>query len=389
MIQQYLNAQLISTSEDTNIDKLQNSSVQIAGLLKEKKAKILKYTLASLDPFIDADNPEITEAKGVIIENWRTFVTSSSDTALTIIRSVILEALSQISVEDQYAEIIWFSGRDVIRYFKLGREKDILVNFLLQLGNRIQKEATREWSFGPDRKLKVPEIENALISKAELEVQFKAASLHKDWGGENTSTTATNDKNWSTLFSTRVSKGIQDVFNKAFRKQALSFKTSQETFLYDSLLIQMRTHLLWWKEANYSDLLNNSYATVAESILPIVLAKDISNFIPYTYPVSVDYFLKEVHNKLSSQGNSKKTILEIITAVKQNASSIIEYVNDDVDYSSRISLLVFIIGLIKGDVEISDFKKLVGIDETANLTLAELTVWLFHDVTVSKLINKN
>ncbi len=386
MIQEYLNAQFIATTEDSNFDKLQASSEQVFTLLNDDKLKISTYTLTALDPSIGADDPVIKEVQGTIIENWRTFIANSKDTALTIIRAVILEALSKLSADDDIAHIIWFAGRNVLKHYKLGREQEILSTFILGIGNKIQQNVVESWSFSPEQYIEIPEIESAIVSKADLEVQLKAAVLPKDMGGENTSNAAIADAVWGTFFSVRASKGIQDVLNKSFRKQAAEFKKNQQTFYYNANLMQMRTQLLWWKEAGYSTTIDDSYRTLKDGALPLILAQDYSDFVPTLYPSSVDYFLKEVHNSLSGQDATTKKLSEIVTLVEQEKETLNRFVPDEGLKGGRISLLSFLRGLVHEHFQAKQFDKLVGVSGQSQISLAELTVWLFHDLTSLKLL---
>jgi hypothetical protein len=386
MIQEYLNAQFIVTTDDANFGKLQEASEQVVKILQENKSKISAYTLVALDPQIKADDPIITDVKNLIVESWRTFIANSKDTTLTIIRAVILQALDTVSKDDTSAYMIWFAGRNVLKYYKLGREKELLTAFLLGIGNKIEKEIVETWSFPPEEQIDIPEIDSAIINKIDLEVQFKTATLAKGAGGENTSLPYTADAIWATFFSTRISKGIQDVLNKAFRKQAVDFKKNQQLFYYKASLLHMRTQLLWWKEAGYSKILNDSYSNVNEGALPIVLAEDYALFIPALYPVSVDYFLRNAYTAIDVNGNTDKKISELLVLVEQQKEGLKSVLPDQPKSDGRASLLTFIYGLAHGHYKVVDFEGVVGVSPDIKISASVLTVWLFHDLTSLKLL---
>src|SRR5690606_31879953 len=119
----------------------------IAKKLVKSKAKIVSYTLSAIDPDISVENADIVEVKNVIVKNWSTFATNAKDTALTYIRAVILEALSGISDNINNSLLIWFASRNIVQYQKLiGKEKEIILEFISKLGNDINQKANREWA---------------------------------------------------------------------------------------------------------------------------------------------------------------------------------------------------------------------------------------------------
>lgn len=392
MIQEYLNLQLIKTKEDGNLEKLKKTASVIAKEISENKAKILSYTLVAFDPEIPADNKEIIEVKKLIIEEWQTFVANSKDTALTVIRAVMLEALNTVSKEISNAALIWFAGRNIINYFKLGREESILTNFLEELGNKVEQNASENFTFPPDEEIIVPDITPAIVDKGEIEKTLKAAIINKELGegGENPNHPTDTEASWGKFFATRASKGIIEFLNKALKNQANEITQKQRMFIHQMSLLQMRTQLLWWREAKFSPLLQNTYEGLEDGKLELILAYDYSNFVPSIYPASVDYFLKESHRMLIAEDakvDRKLKISELLKSIDKNSSSLKEFIPDNTINDSRISFVNFIIGLIHGKYQVKQFKRFVGISESTDISLTEITVWLFHDLNSIKLSN--
>lgn len=354
MIQEYLNEQFIKTTEDANFEKLKKTCAAVAKNIGKDKAKILAYSLVAFDPEVPADNKEIVEIKTLIIDNWQTFLSNSQDTTLTIIRAVILDALQAASNETRSACLIWFASRNAFKYYKLGREKDILTTFLRRLGNKIEGEVSESWDFNPDYEIEIPKISANTIDESDL-----AASI----------TSAT----------------IKDAVSKAFKRQIAELKVNQKQFANQVALMQMRTQLLWWKEACYSPLQKATYKNMKEGQLQILLAYDYSHFIPEMYPVSVDYFLIETLKSLSASADKNTKISDFLTMVEQCNAELKNIIHDFTSDDGRISFAIFIQGLVHGKYQAKQFKGLVGVDDSTELTLAEITLWLFHDLHSIKL----
>lgn len=386
MIQEFLNLQFIQISDDSNFEKLKKSCAEITKKIGKDRSKILSYSLIAFDPDVSAENPEIVEVNNIIINNWQTFLPNSKDTHITIIRAVMLEALRVVTKEKtENACLIWYSLSHLFKYFKLGREKEILTNFLLEIGNQVEKKATERWTLYPGELIDIPEIVAATIDKAELEVHLKAAAVHSAWGGENPTTQVQNDLNWPTFFATRASKGLADTLNKAFKKQVNEILIKQSDLIKQSALMNMRSQLLWWKEASYSYSLKNTYREMKEGAMQVTLAYDYSGFIPEIYPRSVDFFLLETQRYLSNDLDKKIKISEILKMIEQDNTQLKEVISSFSGEENRICFMRFIQGLVHGSYKVRQFKSLVGVADSNEITLGEFTLWLFHDLQSIKL----
>ncbi len=407
MLQSFLDHNFIQIKEDENLSKLRKAGGELARKLSKNKAKIISYTLIALDPEVKANNSDLDEAKKIIIKNWKTFVANSGDTPITIIRAVILEALETMSKEKNYACIIWLAGRNVIKHCKLGREGELLTKFLLDLGNKIEKEAVENWSLPSESKiakltLKIEELTGATLDKTEIENHLKAAAIHSAWGesGENPYLQTQNNVNWPKFFAERASHGIRSVVNKALKSQAKEISASlsqaqealnnlliqtQSEILQKNSLMQIRTQLLWWKEACYSESLKQSYRELKDGLLQVALAIDYSSFVPFIYPTSVDYLLKETHRVFISEEGKRMKISEILKMIKEASEKLKAIFVEHKAKEGRVSLINFVEGLVWNRHETTQLKNLVGISAATEITLDEFTLWLFHDLQALKI----
>ncbi len=399
MIQEFLDLNFIQIKEDENLTKLRNASAELAKRLSKDKAKVISYTLIALDPEVKANDSELNEAKEIIIKNWKTFVTNSGDTPNTIIRAVILEALETISKETDYSCMIWLAGRNVIKHYKLGRENELLTKFLLDLGNKIEKEAVDSWSLLGESELEKLSIEinkltGVTVDKASLQKYLEDAS------GPNNREGSANYKtpnpqwpnagdNWSFEFAPRAAQGIASVLNKALKEQAkaVNINHSLIEILQKNNLSQMRTQLLWWKEACYSSSLKQSYRELKEGLLQVALANDYSSFVPFIYPTSADYFLNEIHRVLTSEEGKRMKISEILKLIEAASEELKTIFDEHKAKEGRVSLINFLKELVWNRHKPTQIKNLVGISATTEITLAEFTLWLFHDLQALKIVN--
>lgn len=413
MLQNYLNANLLSLTDDGDFKKLKKSADDIAKKLVKSKAKIVSYTLSAIDPDISVDNADIVEVKNVIVKNWSTFATNAKDTPLTYIRAVILEALSGISDNINNSLLIWFASRNIVQYQKLiGKEKEIILEFISKLGNDINQKANREWALSNNDTLskisfELKEISSYLINKETLQKYLEDAS-----GPTNSQGTANfespnpywsnQQQNWSHQFAPRATKGIKNAIDPSLKAIASVVNENKNT-IQNSLnkaleqvqeevsnrnkSLQLRSELLWWKEAGYSSSTDKSYGELDKNILGIVLAYDYSSFIPTIYPKSVDYFLKETYKGLKGSTGEVLTLEDFLKAVQDHKEELKSIFPEEEALAGKSTLLNFINGLIWNKHQLAQFEELVGIPLNIKLSPTELTTWLFHDFQLVKILN--
>ncbi|MDE5518740.1 GTPase-associated system all-helical protein GASH [Elizabethkingia meningoseptica] len=414
MLQNYLNANLLSLTDDGDVKKLKKSADDIAKKLIKSKDKIVSYTLSAIDPDISVDNADIVEVKDTIIKNWSTFATNAKDTPLTFIRAVMLEALSTISGEVNHSLLIWFASRNIVQYHKLiGKEKEIILEFLSKLGNSISEKANREWALDNNDSFskisfELKEIQAYLINKDTLQKYIEDAS-----GPHNAQSVKNFDlpnphwpnsaHSWSYEFAPRAAKGIKIAIDPSLKAIA-TVVNENKNIIQNSLnktleqlqkevsnrnkSLQLRSELLWWKEAGYSSSTDKSYEELDKNILGIILAYDYSSYIPPIYPKSVDYFLKKTYQGLKESTEEKEVLtLEDFLKMVQDHNEELKPIFPEAEPVGKSTLLMFINGLLWNKFPITQFEAQVGIPLDIKLSSNELTTWLFHDIQLVKILN--
>ncbi|MHA6697437.1 GTPase-associated system all-helical protein GASH [Chryseobacterium sp. A321] len=413
MLQNYLNANLLSLTDDGDFKKLKKSANDIAKKLVKSKAKIVSYTLSAIDPDISVDNADIAEVKEIIIKNWSTFATNAKDTPLTYIRAVILEALSSISDDVNHSLLIWFASRNIVQYHKLiGKEKEIILEFLTKLGNDINQKANKEWALSNNNTLSKIEIELKDITKYLINDDNLKKYLEDASGPSNSDGVANFDspnsvwpnsgQSWSHQFVPRATKGIKNAIDSSLKaivmvvnenKNAIqssltkALEQVQTEVSNRSKSLQLRSELLWWKEAGYSSSTDKSYDELDKNILEIVLAYDYSSFIPVIYPKSVDYFLKETYNGLKGSTKEELTLEDFLKTLLEHSEKLKAILPEGDALTGKSTLLNFINGLIWSKHQFTQFEELIGVPLNIKLSPNELTNWLFHDFQLVKILN--
>ncbi|WP_157819328.1 GTPase-associated system all-helical protein GASH [Mariprofundus aestuarium] len=412
ILQAFLDNQFIKTDDPEHIGYLKKSSTAVLRQLQQKKnrPKVITYTLAALDPTISDDEPIVGDVETLIIKNWPAFrnsVVKTKDTPIAYVRAVILEALSKLSHDEEMAAIIWHTGRNIISYYKLAGQKEVLVSFLLDIGNRVEETARSNWGAhesiqSVDIKSTLPTVKSVTVNKDSLEKHLMAASAQASVGGENPQWASNNAAIWPTFFSERAAEGISKGINAALSIQnesiasiSSSIQTTLEvnleqmssSILKSSLSLNKRSDLLWWKQALYSQRLDSSYRSLAPLSMSTAMAIDLADNVPPIHPKSVDFFLKEtLRDVLGEKLEQKVSLAELLGKLQSFSESeklLLEGFCDAGE--SRKPFGVSLASLLKGATSSDEFFKYTGIDKNAEISLADFTVWLFHDLEANAL----
>jgi len=407
ILQEYLNLQFIPLDDDSALDKLKKASADIAKKLQKDKSKIIPYTLVALDPKVVVDDLSLAEVKDIIIKHWPVFATKASDLLVTYLRAVILEALQFISGNAQFAGIIWLTGSRAFTYYNLDREAGTLKQWLECIGHVYEQEAENQWGISSELKNESPTqiILNATVSNSQvnaetLSTDLKAASASTQYGGENPYHSQQFNV-WPDFFSIRAGEGIAKEVNRALASQSTSlkegldgyntqlneyfsgfdkyFESISKQMIVGTQSIQRRSRLLWVKEALFSVGQKTSYRDILKSDLPFVLAKDMQSLITPIYPLSVDFFMKEILRSIANDADTKIPFSNLLDADGLKHFEIYLGTQNTID-SSRKSLTNFIQRLSSNQTIIGQMENETGIKPESEISLADFTVYLLHDL---------
>lgn len=424
ILQSFLDNHFIKTDDPSHIDHLNKAATDVQKKLTKNKTKVIDYTLVALDPTVSDENSIICEVEAIIIKQWSTFknsVINTNDKPIPYIQAVILQALSSLSKDINFAGIIWYTGCNALGYYKLASQERVLTHFLREIGNTVESTARTNWGILEQVEVKkltlgtvnLPLVKTAQIDQDELEGHFKAAAVHSGWapqagGGENPQTQASNSFQWPKFFSERAAKGLAEEINSALSAQGESLdaisKNVQKSLdeylaelqpylenvssiiLKGSQSLNKRSDLIWWKQALYSQKLDNSYRELSSVQAALTMAVDLADSIYPIYPKSVDYILQEaLRDVLGDEVDTKLSFNELFKQFKLQDDDLLSlpFISD----ASRTPLGSCISKIINGSLDDDNFSKLTNIDNDAQITLSKLAVWLFHDLQALKLAN--
>ncbi|HUV51025.1 MAG TPA: GTPase-associated system all-helical protein GASH [Anaerolineae bacterium] len=427
ILQSFLDKRFIKTDESENIANLNKAVAELQKRLSKNKEKIITYTLVALDPTISDDEPIVQEVEALIIKKWSAFrnsVAKTKDIPITYVQAVILEALNNLSKDENLAAIIWHTGCNIISHYKLAGQEEVLTHFLLEIGNKVEEVARNNWSILENAKidaiapieLTLPKVSQGRVGEAELQGHLIAAAVHSPWapqagGGENPSPQSTGNFHWPKFFAERAAKGLSEVINAALSTQNNSLKSISDSIqesigsylanlkphleqvsssiLRSSQSLNKRSDLIWWKQALYSHRLDSGYRALDPLALAMSMAVDLADNVSPIHPKSVDFFLKEaLRDVLSDETDKEVAVTELLEQLQQLSDAEKQLLEDLCNESeSRKSLGACMADMMKKKMNADEFFKRTGLVKRAKISLGELTVWLFHDLQASTLAN--
>lgn len=420
ILQTYLNNQFIKTTEEGNVTNLKKAVTELTKILQKKKDKIIAYTLVSIDPHISENDPVVLEVEKIIIKKWPAFknnITATNDKGTTYIRAVILETLNKLAVDDEIAAIIWLTSKNLIKYYKIGNERDVIVNLFQHFANKTEMQGQNLWGLSQQIEMptiSIPDINvtTKIVAKDYLIKRLSAsvgpnsivdgvpivddgtknrywANSNANWAGDfgNIAGEAISSSLNTVLKSqNNTLTGIKDQINTSLQGLNPYFNEVGEIFLKSAETLNTRSQLLWWKETLYSPISCKSYRTLNPITTAIVMAIDLSNMISSVYPESVDYLLKEslkmVHGEQVDKENSIGDLIKQLTEIDEKKKSLLQKLYDKQE--GRKSLGSAIANKLAEDSY--DLFSDIGVANDAKVTLSEFCVWLFNDLQAKKLV---
>lgn len=426
ILQQFLDAGMLSIDNDTTFKSLQAAAQDVAKDLSKDRTKLVPATLVALDAGVAPDEPLVQEVDAAIKKKWPTYRAQFRETSVPVARAVLLESLRLVGEEKvSSAAIMRLTGESYLPFVELGNEADVILPWMEQMRDRVEAEAASAWSkASPSATTKTelaltistPRISAGAVDESALREHLAAASGPSD-AQSRTLTNANSyfpnqGQHWSYQFAPLAAKGVSEVVNKAQAQlttqiaQSLSNMAQQlneqlpelagqlqaaaQSVAQGSANQERKTALLWWKEALYSPSLHCSYRDLDPAVAALAMAVDLSRQVPALHPLAVEYFLREaVREALGDHGygHAPQPVVALLQGVvSSDAWSALKEATKTKTPSGdgRTSLSRYLSGIhswIGKDV----FPERLGIKPAASTTPADAALWFFRDLQAEKL----
>lgn len=131
--------------DDTKLEKLQTTAADLSATLKKAPSKSAAFALIAFDPSSPATDPVIQEAVEALQNRWPTYINTFSDTPVTVIRALLLDALFKAASEDDHIGIAFVSyARNALPFMEADNESEIWGDVITQIEKQVNIRAESE-----------------------------------------------------------------------------------------------------------------------------------------------------------------------------------------------------------------------------------------------------
>ncbi len=321
----FLDAGLLELNgQDAWFEHITTAADQLASHLAEHPHELTGYVYSAIHPNDRNNDPARTKTLEILRGVWRTFSSVSIGSLDLVLRGIILDAIVQNSNKDQQTKLaITLLLSSALPYIELGAEAKVWQATLDNLVNQIEAEAEVQWSVPTEVQLpaipeyEVPEI-RGLVSSVNINEAELVAGMEKAVGPSNAAGEQTDGnpqwpnshQPWAQAFASFSADAINAGLKKAAGKRTFTLQAEE---LIDSLSemvedyiglaasrltaashgVDLRSRLIWWKEAKISPSARVEYRSIPPEVIPGLIAFDYQQMLPPLAPVSVIAFLRE------------------------------------------------------------------------------------------------
>ena len=100
-----------------------------------------------LIPTWPGTDPVIAEAEDALRKRWETYVNTFAETPVTVIRAMLLDALTKTAPENDAVAVAFVaSARNMLPLMKVGEERGIWSDVVSEAERKIEERAETEWA---------------------------------------------------------------------------------------------------------------------------------------------------------------------------------------------------------------------------------------------------
>lgn len=410
--------------DDTKLEKLRATAKDLSAVLKKAPAKTVCFTMAAADPGIASDDPTIQEAMTALRKQWETVSNAYARPPVAILRAILLDAIVLAARLDDAISVAFVNtARNALAQAETSEEEEVWREAVGEIETKVDARAEEEWAT-PEMitvdplQYTPPTVAAQKVKSPTVDREALETSIHRSagpWAGSpgNQYSPSNQPQQWAASFAERMSAVIGselDVMAKGltptpvdlagpFTALAAAVGThvqkALESFSGATAGLQRRTNLLWWKEALYSPSAHESYLELPPYEAAALMALDLHEQVPTYSPASVSSFLKEAIRCLpadpSGADGGKREVVELVQDAR-TAAFMQPFRNLAAQYVQAAEgrgPLLSVIGHPQNPAAINagQFRALVGIDATAEMTPAEWGTYLFRELQSARAIN--
>ena len=325
LLEQFLDEGLLDLQgNDQWYGHISSTASSLSKYLRANPQYIIPFTYAALTPEVSNQNPAVEKAVTLLKSEWKTYASISMASPRVMLRAIIFDALlKNADSDDATKSLLALLLASALPHLSLGKEEEVWTRALGELLAAVEIRAEARWSVPsqlevPDfPKIDVPAIRFSVKSgefdQETLQQGLVTAAGPTDEQGEATEGNnhwANAGEPWSREFAPLAASAISEAIVGATGTKTGSVKPEALTQALTGAIanylkafardlastthgVEMRSRLLWWKEALVSPSARVSYREIDSKLAPGLMAYDYHTVLPSLAPASVTMFLTE------------------------------------------------------------------------------------------------
>ena len=305
-------------------ERITLTAKSLSAYLRANPEEMVPFTYAAVSPDVRDTDPAIETTLGLLKEKWKTYASVSMGSPQVMLRAIILDTLLQnAELDDATKSGLALLLASALPHLSLGKEKEVWKTALDDLLCAVERKAEVAWAV-PSRinvpvfpEIDLPAIRFSVkgkeVDKQALEKGMYAAAGPTDAQNKATSGNeywSNQEQHWSWQFVPLAAAAISNAISGATGAKTGSVNSDALANALTSAIVnhlesfatqiasathgvEIRSRLLWWKEALVSPSARVSYRDIDRKSAPGLMAFDYQAVLPSLAPASVSAFLLE------------------------------------------------------------------------------------------------
>jgi hypothetical protein len=411
----YLDAGLLELDgNDVWFEHITTAADELAKYIAANPTEIACFVYSAINTSDRKNDLARTKVLDILKGVWRTYASVSMGSLGTVQKGIIFDAIFQNAERDPQIKLsVALLLSSTLPYIDLGSEAEVLQPILDQLIEDIEAAAEMSWSLPstthvPDLPtIEAPSlsvhIKGATFDDDKLKTGLERASGPSNSEGEETGGNrywpGNHGQHWAQEFAPLATESISSAIKEVSGARRVSLNTDQlieviseftETYMKKvtnqlsaaSHGIELRSRLLWWKEAKSSPTARVDYRSLSACTATALIAFDFQSMLPALAPASVIAFLREAVRSIDGE-NKTATFADYLTELS-DAETLSPFRSEFIATKDCNAIHSFSGLIMLGESDPKQISKLSLFSSNKELSLPELATLLFTELQAHK-----
>ena len=392
---------------------IESTAKSLSTYLRANPEQLVPFTYAALRPKDGEKDPAIARTLNLLKAQWKTYASVSIESPNVMLRAIILDALQANAQSDNATKsALAMLLASALPHVYVGKEGQVWKMAVDDFLAAVERKAEIAWTV--PSQISIPEFPKLDVPPVRLSVKgtdFDSEELEKGMlaaaGPHNEQGHSTKGNQywpsqgdpWSYQFAplaaSAISKAISDASGtksaSVYTKTLANALTRGIASYLDTVVrhmastthgVEMRSRLLWWKEALISPSSRVSYRDIDRRAAPGLMAFDYQDILPSLAPASVSAFLVETVRTVQSDDEAASLLQWLQSLATLSHAEALRVAIRDIRFPDGCRPLVSLVTL--EDLGATAIEKLTVFSPDHSLTAGQFSLLIFLELQALK-----